>query len=480
MNNDVKNEMPGGQLKNRAIGAQSATTSEMFPVFAKRKELVSKGFLIPVGILFVFVLALTAEAENPAAFRNIFGVFLGVACYFVIYMLCGKAKAWYAIVGSTAFTMLLMVSPLFSIFFFFFYNLIGTPQGAKFAELSFPRQVIGRFLSTGAMEELVKIIPVLLIWKYTKKLQEGKREKVGVTEPLDGILLAAASALGFVFIETLGQYAPGAVKTVAGNIGRQLPGLPPELLVLAGDVFGLQSVIYRILPELSGHLAYSAYFGYFVGLAAMKPKHAWKLLGIGYICAAGLHAIWDLFCDMPHVGLYLQLPMMLVFFACMVGAILKARQISPSRQQNFATVLVQTPGPAVQPEVNVAKPQVVPVKQAAVKAAPIPAVAVPAVAVPAGIGLSLKIGKNNMALHDGQRFAETEIPGLRAAAADNAVAMVSRNPKDPTMIGLQNLSKSTWKVALPTGEAREVANGRSVRLLAATRIDFGSTQAEVL
>ena len=324
------NEMPGGQLKNR-LEAKSATPSELFPVFAKRKELVSKGFLGPVAVTFAFVLALTASSGEPAMFRNIFGVFLGVGCYFVIYLLCGKSKPWYVLAGATVFTAALMLSPLFHLFFLVFYDLLGTPQGEKVLALSFPRQILARFLSTGGMEEFVKIIPVLIVWKYTSKLQSPKREKIGVTEPLDGILIAAASALGFVFVETLIQYAPNAVTGVASNIGRKLPGLPPELLMLAGDVFGLQSVIYRILPELSGHLAYSAYFGYFVGLAAMKPKHAWKLVLIGYACASGLHAIWDLFCDMPGIGLYLQLPMMLVFFAFMAAAILKARQISPMR-----------------------------------------------------------------------------------------------------------------------------------------------------
>lgn len=501
---------PGGQLKNRLDASSSATGSEMFPVFGKRKELIKKGLIIPVGIAFLFGMILTAVVDKPAMFRNVLGIFIGLACFYAIYSLCGKRKPWYVLVGATVFTAALMYSPFFHLFFLLFYNMIGTPQGEAFDQLSFPRQVIGRFFSTGGMEEFVKIIPVLIVWKLTSKLKSPKREYIGVTEPLDGILIAAASALGFVFLETLGQYAPNAVMNVAANIHNHLPDLPAEVAVLAGSVFGLESVIMRILPELSGHLAYSAYFGYFVGLAAMKPKHMWKLLLTGYACAAGLHAIWDLFCDRPGF-LFLQLPMMIVFYAFMVAAILKARQISPSRAQNFATVVVnaggaaaiqqpmpqqvsprpvqqapvqpqypQQPRPQVQQQPYVAPPQPQP---AYVPPQPQPQHGFAAAVAPQMAHdencFKLRVAQKTLLLRDGQRFADADIPGLRPASADGCVAAVSRNPKDPSMVGLQNLSSSTWKATLPTGENREIPSGRSVRLLAATRIDFGLVQGEV-
>jgi RsiW-degrading membrane proteinase PrsW (M82 family) len=460
------------------MAADSATPSELFPVFGKRKELVSKGQLIPVGIAFLIGIILTATAGQPEIFRNVLGVGIGMGCFYLLYSLGGKKKPWWVFVGATLFTAVLLLSPLFHLFFLVFYDMIGTPQGEAFSQLSFPRQVLGRFFSTGMMEEFVKIIPVLLMWKWTARMKSPARERVGVTEPLDGILIGAASALGFVFVETLMQYAPNAVMGVAGNIAKQLPQLPPSLYILAGDVFGLQSVILRILPELSGHMAYAGYFGYFVGLAAMKPKHKWKLLLTGYLTASALHAIWDLFCDMPGVGVYLQLPMMILFYAFLVAAILKARQISPLRAQNFATVVVNSPA------VNVAMPVA---KEAPMIVAPTPApVPAPAPQVaprkPAAAEencLKLQVAKRTLVLREGERFAGSDIPGLHATAADGVVAAVSRNPKDPTMMGLQNLSNSTWKAALPNGESREIPSGRSVRLLSATRIDFGLVQGVV-
>jgi RsiW-degrading membrane proteinase PrsW (M82 family) len=473
------NEMPGGQFRNRA-GSDSATPSELFPVLSKRKDLVSKGLLIPVGIAFLFGIILTATADRPEIFRNILGVGIGLGCFYVLYSLGGKKRSWWVFGFATICTMVILLSPLIEVFFFVFYGLIGTPQGEALNQLSFGRQVIGRFFSTGMMEEFLKIIPVLIVWKLTARMKSPLREKAGVTEPLDGILIGAASALGFVFVETLTQYAPNAVLGVAGNIAKQIPQLPPDLYVLAGDVFGLQSVILRILPELSGHMAYSGYFGYFVGLAAMKPKHMWKLLITGYVSAAGLHAIWDLFCDRPGIGVYLQLPMMVIFYAFLVAAILKARQISPLRAQNFATVVVNSPAPAVQ-GVAPARPRA-PEPVATPVPAPQPVVRKPVAERPVAVDancMQLRVARKSLALRDGARFADSDIPGLRPSSADGFVAAVSRNPKDPSMFGLQNLSSSTWKAALPNGESREIPSGRSVRLVSATRIDFGLVQGEV-
>jgi RsiW-degrading membrane proteinase PrsW (M82 family) len=493
---------PGGQLKNR-LDDDSATKSEMFPVFAKRKDLVKKGLIIPAATVFLFGMILTAEVGNPTAFRNVLGVFIGLACFYAIYSLCGKKKAWYILVGATLFTIILMISPVWNLLYILFYKTIGTPSGPAFDQMSFPRQVIGRFFSTGLLEEFVKIIPVLILWRLTSRLKPANKDRIGVTEPLDGILVGAASALGFVLVETLGQYAPQAVMSAAIALHKNLPQLPADVAVLAGSVFGLESVIMRIVPELSGHLAYSGYFGYFVGLAALKPKHGWKLVLTGWACAAGLHATWDLFCDRPGFLLF-QLPMMIVFYAFLVAAILKARQISPTRAQNFATVVINSPGvaalqqpvaqpqPAPQPEMRRAPAPSAPPRQYAppqpapqprVVAQPQPqygyaAAAAPRLA-PDPNGFRLLVAQKALALRDGQRFSGSDIPGLRAAAADGVVAAVSRNPKDPTMMGLQNLSSTTWKATLPGGEMREIASGRSVRLLAATRIDFGLVQGEV-
>ncbi len=469
-------------MKNR-LGSESATMSEMFPVIGEKKNLLKKGHLISVAVVLLYVIVLFSNLGNPDIFRNMLGVGVGVGVYFALYQVCGKTKPWYVLVGATLITMVVMSSPLWNLLYEIFYGITGNPTGSSDG-LSLPQILIMRIVSTGGVEELVKILPVVLFWALGRK-----SAKLGVMEPLDGILIAMASALGFVFIETLGQYANNAVQQ-------------------GGTTVGLELVIVRILWAFKGHLAYSGYFGYFVGLAAMKPKHAVKLLCIGYACAATMHGLWDTCADF---GVVMQLILGVIFYALLIAGVLKARQLSPTRAQNFATVLVGSPMVAQAPLVNraAAPASAPPVPRPYVQAQPVPAPQpyVQAQPVPppqpqvrpqpmpppqpqvrpdpvmhgpaAGNGLKLMVGLRTLALKDGDRFQASEIGGLRPASADGYVAAVNHNPKDPTILGLQNLSTTPWKAVLPGGEVREVPVGKSVKLASGSKIDFGTSQGEV-
>ena len=68
---------------------------------------------------------------------------------------------------------------------------------------------IAYFFGAGLAEELVKAIPIFIL-HYASKI--FKKSKLAVREPLDGILLGAASGLGFTLLETLGQYVPNLVQ----------------------------------------------------------------------------------------------------------------------------------------------------------------------------------------------------------------------------------------------------------------------------
>jgi hypothetical protein len=89
------------------------------------------------------------------------------------------------------------------------------------------------------------------------------------------------------------------------------------------------------------------------------------------------------------------------------------------------------------------------------------------------------VGLRTLALHDGDRFATGEIGGLIPVSNDGCVAAVNHNPKDPSVLGLQNLSTSPWKAVLPGGEVRDVPSGKSVKLASGCRIDFGTSHGEV-
>src|SRR6185369_2955358 len=210
--------MPGGQMKNR-LGSDSATMSELFPVIGEKKNLIKKGHLLSVGAVFIYAVILMGTLGNPELFRNLLGLGIGAAVYFGLYLACGKSKPWYVLGAATAFTAFVMVTPIWSLIYTIFYSLPGTsdkPTGLI-------ETLITRVVATGGAEELTKILPVVAFWWMGRKWKAAS-----VAEPLDGILLAMASAMGFVFVETLGQYAP-------------------NLAAKYGDAVGLELAIVRIL-----------------------------------------------------------------------------------------------------------------------------------------------------------------------------------------------------------------------------------------
>jgi len=124
-------------------------------------------------------------------------------------------------------------------------------------------------------------------------------------------------------LETLGQYVPDITQNVTQQVGGA-----------AGQLAGLQLLIPRILGSVAGHMAYSGYFGYFIGLAVLKPSKKWQILGIGYLSSSVLHALWNASGKIHPV---VTAVVGIISYAFLVAAIIKARQISPSRAQNFAT-----------------------------------------------------------------------------------------------------------------------------------------------
>ena len=106
-----------------------------------------------------------------------------------------------------------------------------------------------------------------------------------------------------------------------------------------GAMMGVMLVTARLLSEIMGHLAYSGCFGYFIGLAALKPKHKWVFLGLGLLTAIVLHGFWDATANTP---LWMVVEGALSY-AFLIAAILKARELSPNRARNFATQIKGVP-----------------------------------------------------------------------------------------------------------------------------------------
>jgi hypothetical protein len=68
---------------------------------------------------------------------------------------------------------------------------------------------------------------------------------------------------------------------------------------------------------------------------------------------------------------------------------------------------------------------------------------------------------------------------LQSQSNEGLVAEVTRNPNDPEILGLTNLSTTAWEVVTSSNTRREIQPGHTVRLTPGTMIDFGSTDGEV-
>lgn len=155
------------------------------------------------------------------------------------------------------------------------------------------------------------------------------RSRVGVVEPLDGIIYGAASALGFTWLETMGEYVPGIIQQVGQQAGPAV-----------GELVGLQLLIPRILGSVVGHMAYSGYVGYGIGLAALKPRYAGMVIPTAYGLASLVHALWN---ASDTIGVWAAAVVGILAYVMLSAAILKARQLSPHREENFATTLARRP-----------------------------------------------------------------------------------------------------------------------------------------
>ena len=154
---------------------------------------------------------------------------------------------------------------------------------------------IQHFLGTGFFEEIVKALPIFALVAADRFMTPEVRAKIGIEEPLDGILIGAASGGGFAIAETLMQYTPRDLVNTWTNIvfgfrnvtdsqnadavlnrmsfDQLKRGDQPGQLLL-NTAPGIKWLIIRSIDLSFGHMAYAGYFGYFIGLSVIKPDSA--------------------------------------------------------------------------------------------------------------------------------------------------------------------------------------------------------------
>ncbi|BDI16364.1 hypothetical protein ANSO36C_21660 [Nostoc cf. commune SO-36] len=298
--------------------------TQLFPIISTGKDLTRKAYLIPGILTVIFVVLMFATVGRPQANQVIVATYIAFAAYYFVYQLCGKQKPWWVLMAAAISTTLILLSPLLDLFIFFFRGILPGSLPTPQESITFTELLVRMFFGAGMMEELLKALPILGAFAIGRISSSPWRERIGVWEPLDGILLGTASAVGFTLLETLGQYVPDITQNVTQQVG----------IGAAGQLAGLQLLIPRILGSVAGHMAYSGYLGYFIGLAVLKPSRSWQILSIGYLSASALHALWN---ATGSINALLLVVVGVLSYAFLMAAILKARALSPTRSQNFAT-----------------------------------------------------------------------------------------------------------------------------------------------
>ena len=317
---DSKDKYPN--VGTSSEDSDRVTLTQLLPIFSTGLEIRRKAYIFPALVTIVAVVSLFFAVGNQRSFNGILAAYLGLAAYYRVYQLCGKPKAWWVIMLVGLSTVGLILSPIFLVFVKVFRSILPGQISPNDVNL------INMFFGAGLMEELLKALPLLVLALIGLGQSSRWRDRYGIREPLDGILFGTASAMGFTLLETMGQYVPAIIQNTTLQVG-----------VDASEAQGLQILIARLLGSIAGHMAYSGYFGYAIGLAVLKPRGAALTLLVGYLTAAVLHTMWNSVGGIPLVGPFALATIGLLSYALLGAAILKARSLSPSREKNFATRL---------------------------------------------------------------------------------------------------------------------------------------------
>jgi RsiW-degrading membrane proteinase PrsW (M82 family) len=265
---------------------------------------------------------------------SILAVYIAFIINYYINQMCGRARSGLLQALVSVLTFWLLTTRFWDYWYDLFYFVIPAQDAEKSSNVL--AVIAGDVFGTGLCEEGFKAAPLIglallsLAFAFLSGRTRGRlsaflsgaREHFGLREPLDGIVLGAASGSGFFIYETLVQYVPQVLDNGKYTGDRAFDGLV-ELLA-------------RGLPELTAHSAYCGLFGYFIGLSVLRPGMAVLLIPLGWLAAAIPHGAWDATSDLAGsafgvpIQVLIQVMIGVLSYALLAGAIFKARDISPS------------------------------------------------------------------------------------------------------------------------------------------------------
>jgi RsiW-degrading membrane proteinase PrsW (M82 family) len=243
----------------------------------RERNRIRAGGIVAICVL----LALQLSSGEPRLFWSLFVYAVLGAEMTAISVVCGRSKPWWLLPGTAAITALLAIV------------LAGTISRLE-DFFTFHTGTVVLPLGPGILEELLKAMPIFAGAVYGR-VASLRRRSLGVRDPLDGILIGSASAIGFLLYFFLSHDQ--------------------------GDI-----IITRLVFAASGHIAFSGCLGYFVGLAAVRPGGRAKILLAGALFAFAMHSAYNFF---AFRGTMLgSIFIGLVTYAAFIIAILKARDFS--------------------------------------------------------------------------------------------------------------------------------------------------------
>ena len=344
--------------------SSAPTDSELLPLRMGAAPIAARGYLIP-GIATALTISVLLWAMNSGDLHRFQIIALGFfvsASVFVIYTLCGKSFPLLPMLGGALLVGLIVanahsivMAPLEATILPKLMKEVPGPR-PNTVRLTEPDTVPGLFaymyFAAALPEELEKILPALiglwLTYRIRKRGSGGPYEmQARVLEPIDGILMGVAGAAGFHFVEALTyagrpiaeflaykSQAPALFVQIARKSNAEAAAAALMQVGFDQGVASMFQILFRGLRGTFGHMAYSGIFGYYVGLAALRPAHARMLLIRGFLTATLIHALWN---STGSIGGSYVIPSLA--FALLITSIIKARALSPTRSENFATTL---------------------------------------------------------------------------------------------------------------------------------------------
>ena len=455
------------------------TFSEVIPFRSKKISIWRSKVLLPFLLVALTVVALFTLLDNGQFdyFIDLLACLVVAGIFLAIYAYSGSRKRWWWYLVPALLSWFLL-EDMFWVYTLVFRKILpGNTAGLNDTTDFLPTFEI-YFFAAGLCEEGLKATPALLALVGGLLLSRGKgvfasgpaqRGWVGfilrnltLRGPLDGLLMSAAAGAAFILDETLGQYVPNIVGKVYSKTQD----------ADAAHLYGLGLVIPRTLQGISGHMAWAAIFGYFIGLSARYPKRAMTLLPLGYLLAAVLHGFWDSIDTLPFPPFWSTLTSVvtvLIFVACL----LKAKQLELAwhgADSSSDSILVGLPAPAAAGAWAGLQKLVGGIEATA--GAPIRPEAAPLAR------FSIGAGEERYALDPGSAIDFAELFGTRGAPV-GATGEIDRHPTEPDVLGLKNTGATPWVSTTPKGATVTVPQGRSLRIAAGTRIAFGTLVLDI-